>query len=153
MIICKVQRIHTPWLDIQSDDRLGSRLYLASLLLVVLSKTLGLEFRGSLVLLLVVTAEEIDIIIVLLGGRSLSGVYGKLALLRAVGGGLLAWVTRKRGELALEGEDVVVPAPCVRVLLGGGDGLDLLEDLDIGLGGGVAVVMLGQVAYKKRRFN
>jgi hypothetical protein len=37
---------------------------------------------------------------------------------------------------------VVVPAPCVWVLLWGGDLLDLLEDLDVGLRGGVAVLVL-----------
>lgn len=36
---------------------------------------------------------------------------------------------------------MVVPTPCVRKFFRGGDGLDLLEDFDIGLGGGVAIFM------------
>jgi hypothetical protein len=55
---------------------------------------------------------------------------------------LLGGVTGEGGELRLEGQDVVVPPPGVGVLLGGGGSLELLEDLDIGLGGGVAVPLL-----------
>ena len=130
---------HTPGLDVHGDDRLGSRLYLAGLLLVVLGKTLSLDLLGLGILLLVAAAEKVDLVVVLsllLG--SLGGVDSEVAGLRAVGGEVLGGVTRQGLELTLEGEEVVVPAPCVGELLGGGDLLDLLEDLDIGLGGRVA---------------
>lgn len=133
---------HTPWLDVKSDDRLGGRLDLASLLLVVLGQALLLD-PGSLgVLLLVIATEQVDIVVVVLSLllRGLGGVYGQLGGLRAVGGEVLGWVTGKGLELALEGEHVVVPAPCVRVLLWRGNLLDLLEDLDIGLRWGVAML-------------
>jgi hypothetical protein len=138
-----LQREHTPGLNIQCDDRLGSGLYLASLLLVVLSKTLGLEPLVLRILLLVAAAEKINLIILLLSSSGcLSGVEGELSGLRAVSSVVLGGVTGKGGELRLPGEDVVVPSPGVGVLLGCGDGLDLLEDLDIGLGRGVAVPLL-----------
>jgi hypothetical protein len=55
---------------------------------------------------------------------------------------LLGGVAGERRELGLPGEDVVVPAPCEGVLLRRGDGLQLLEDLDIGLRRGVAATVL-----------
>jgi hypothetical protein len=129
-----------PGLNVKGDDGLGSRLYLAGLLLVVLGKTLSLDTL-SLLIDLIVRAEQVDIIVVLLslllGG--LRRVDGELTGLGAVGGSLLGWVTGEGLELALEGEDVVVPPPGVRELLGGRDLLDLLEDLDVGLRRGVAV--------------
>ena len=130
----------TPGLNVKGDDGLGGGLYLASLLLVVLGETLSLDAL-SLLIDLVVRAEQVDIIVVLLSLllRSLSGVDGELAGLGAVGGGLLGWVTRESLELALEGEEVVVPPPGVRELLGGRNLLDLLEDLDVGLRRGVAI--------------
>ena len=131
------------------NDGLGSRLDLAGLLLVVLGETLGLDPLGLLVHL-VVTAEQIDIVVVVLSGLgSLGRVDGQLGLLRAVGGVVLGWVTGERGELGLPGEDVVVPAPCVGVLLRGGSSLQLLEDLDIGLRGGVAIEQ-GQLVQTER---
>lgn len=57
---------HTPWLDIHCDDRLGSRLGLALLLLLVLSQPLISYACGLCILLLVITAEEIDLIIIVL---------------------------------------------------------------------------------------
>lgn len=128
-------------------DGLGSRLDLASLLLVVLGKTLGLELLGLLVNL-IITAEQVDLIVVLLlgGCGSLGRVDGQLGLLRAVGSVVLGGVTRERGELGLPGEDVVVPAPCVGVLLRSGNSLQLLEDLDIGLRRCVAVEQ-GQLVW------
>lgn len=132
----------TPWLHIHGDNGLGGRLDLAGLLLVVLSQTLSLELL-SLLVDLVVAAEQIDLVIVLLlSSRGLGGVDGELRLLRAVGSVFLGWVARERRELRLPGEDVVVPAPCKGELLGGRDGLQLLEDLDIGLRRGVAVITL-----------
>ena len=55
---------------------------------------------------------------------------------------ILGWVAGEGIELALEGEEMVVPAPGVRVLLWRRDLLDLLEDLDIGLRWGVATSSL-----------
>lgn len=131
----------TPWLDIESDDRLGSRLSLAGLLLGVLSEALLSDPHGLLILLLVVRAEKVDFVIVLLGGllRSMGGVDGELRGLGAVGGVLLGWVTGEGRELGLESGDVLVPAVGVRELLSGGLRLQGLEGLDIGLGRGVAV--------------
>ena len=68
----------------------------------------------------------------------LGGVEGKLLRARAVGGGLLGGVARELGELRLVGGDVLVPAVGVGVLLDGGGLLQLLEGLDIGLGGTIA---------------
>ena len=129
----------TPGLDVQGDDGLGSSLYLASLLLVVLGEALSLDAL-SLLILLVVRAEQVNLVIVLslgllLGGTG--GVEGKLAGLGAVGSSLLGRVTGEGLEFTLEGEDVVVPPPSVRELLGGRDLLDLLVDLYIGLRWGV----------------
>ena len=134
----------TPGLDVQGDNRLGSRLYLASLLLVVLSEALSLDAL-SLLILLVVRTEQVNLVIVLSLGLllgCLGRVEGELARLGAVGGGLFCWVTRKSLKLALEGQKVVVPPPGVGELLGSRYLLDLLEDLDVGLRWGVAVDLL-----------
>jgi hypothetical protein len=79
MLACQwrsdVVQTHTPWLDVECDNGLGSRLGLAGLLLVVLGETLSLELLGLLVNLVVVRAEQVDLIVVLLssllrrGGR------------------------------------------------------------------------------------
>lgn len=94
------------------------------------------------ILLLVVRAEEVDIVIILLGVLGgLGGVDGKLSGLGAVGSELLGWVTGQRRELGLERGDVLVPAVGVGVL---GDlrlSLQGLESLDIGLGRTVALVL------------
>jgi hypothetical protein len=55
----------TPWLDVECDNGLGRRLRLAGLLLVVLGETLGLELLGLLVNLVVVGAEQVELIVVL----------------------------------------------------------------------------------------
>jgi len=116
---------------VHGDDGLGSRLDLASLLLVVLGQALSLELLGLGVLLLIVATEQIDVIILLLGSRALGGVDGEVPRLGTVCGVLLGRVSGQGGELRLEGKDVVVPSPGIWVLLRGGDGLDLLEDLDV----------------------
>lgn len=71
---------HTPWLDVECDNGLSGRLDLSCLLLVVLGQTLLLELLGLLVDLVVVAAEQVDLIIVLLLGllRCLGGVEGEL---------------------------------------------------------------------------
>jgi hypothetical protein len=76
----QVRHRHTPWLDIECDDRLGSRLNLAGLLLVVLSQALRLELLGLLINLVVVAAEQVDLVIVLLLGLlgGLGRVEGEL---------------------------------------------------------------------------
>jgi hypothetical protein len=132
--------VRTPGLDVHGDNGLGGGLDLAGLLLVVLGQTLSLQLLSLGVLLLVVAAEQIDIIVILLsGGGCLGRVDGKLRLLGAVGGVVLGRVAGQRRELRLPREDVVVPAPCVRELLRGRGGLELLEDLDVGLRRGVPV--------------
>jgi hypothetical protein len=132
--------VRTPGLDVHSDNGLGGGLRLAGLLLVVLGQTLSLQLLSLGVLLLVVATEQIDFIVIILGGGGCFGrVDRKLGLLGAVGGVVLGRVTGQCGELRLPREEVVVPAPCVRELLGGRGGLELLEDLDVGLRRGVAV--------------
>lgn len=144
----------TPGLHIQGDDRLGGRLDLAGLLLVVLGQTLRLEFLRLLVLLLV-AAEQVDVIIVLLSSGCLGGVDGEVARLGAICRVVLGGVSGQGGKLRLEGQDVVVPPPRIWVLLRGGDRLDLLEDLDVGLRGGIAAVLsemeLGGKPYNEQQ--
>jgi hypothetical protein len=136
-------RTHTPWLDIECDNGLRGRLRLASLLLVVLGETLGLELLSLLVDLVVVAAEQVDLVVILFSLlRRRSRIEGDLGRVRAVGSELLGWVTRQGLKLALKGEDVVVPAPCVWVFLWCWDLLNLLEDLYVGLRWGVAVLVL-----------
>lgn len=90
----------TPRLNIHGDDRLGGDLGLVLLLLAVLGQTL-LTDTGSLgILLLVVRAEQVDIIVVL-GGGGLGGVQGDLGDLRAVDGVGLAGIAVEGGELIL----------------------------------------------------
>lgn len=134
--------IHTPGLDIHGDNGLGSRLYLAGLLLVVLRQTLSLQLLVLRILLLVGATEQVDVVVVLDSSGCLGRVDRQLRLLRAIGGVLLGWVSGQRGELRLPSEHVVVPAPCVRELLRGRDRLELLEDLDIGLRRGVTAAAL-----------
>jgi len=140
-LIVKVATQLTPWLDFKSNDGLGGGLGFTLLLLLVLGESL-VPYPGGLgILLLVVAAEEIDIIVVLSLGLllwCLGGVDGKLSGLWAVGGVLLGRVTWERGELGLERGDVLVPTVCVRVLGGVGLRLDGLEGLDVGLRRSVA---------------
>jgi hypothetical protein len=137
-----MHRTHTPWLDIKCDNRLGGRLDLASLLLVVLGQTLGLELLGLLVDLIVVAAEQVELVIVLLSLLGCRGrVQSDLRRVGSVSSELLGGVTGKGLKLALKGEEVVVPAPCVRELLWSGNLLNLLEDLHVGLRWGVAVLV------------
>lgn len=98
--------VHTPWLHVKRNDGFRRRLRLARLLLPVLLQALGLHTLGLCVLLLVLAAEEVDVVIVtalslLLAVRCLGrGRVGcELRGLWAVGGVLLAWVARQAGEL------------------------------------------------------
>lgn len=126
----------TPGLDVQGDDRLGSGLDLAGLLCGVLLEALLTDTGVLSILLLVVRAEEVNVVIVLLlsVGSGLGGVDGELSGLRAVGSELLGWVTGERRELGLERGDVLVPAVGVGVLGDVRGSLQGLEGLDIGLG-------------------
>lgn len=136
--IYKEEEKRTPWLNVQSDDRLGSRLGLALLLLAVLGQTL-LTDTGSLgILLLVVRAEQVDIIVLLLGSGGLGGVQGDLRGLGAVDGVRLGGIAREGGELRLVRLDVLVPPGGVGVLGSVGGGGDGLEDGNISLGGVVS---------------
>lgn len=134
---------HTPWLNIKSDDTLGGRLHLALLLLLVLGQSL-LPDSGSLsILLLIVTAKEVDILVFflsLLGG--LGGVDGDLADVWAVGLEGLGWVARQGRELGLIRGDVLVPASSVWVSLDSWGGAESLEDLDVGLRRSRAIFLL-----------
>ncbi|KAL2279417.1 hypothetical protein FJTKL_13487 [Diaporthe vaccinii] len=126
-------------LNIHSHDGLGGGLRLALLLLAVLGQTLLTDTGGLSILLLVVGAEQVDIVVVISGGGGLGGVQGDLSDLRAVGGVWLGGIAGEGGELGLVRGDVLVPPGGVGVLggvRGGGDGL---EGGNVGLGGGVAV--------------
>ncbi len=120
-------------------NRLGRGLGLGLLLLSVLGQALLSELGGLLVLFLLIAAEQIDVVILLLGGRRLGRVdsnLGSLGAVRAVGLGGIAGQSR---ELILEGRDVLPPSGRVRVLLGSWAGLQSLENGDIGLGDAVSV--------------
>lgn len=133
--------MRTPWLHVQSDNRLSGRLGLAGLLGGVLGKALLSDLGSLCVLLLVGRTEKVDLIIILLSSllRGLGGVDGELRRLGSVCSVLLRWVTGEGGEFRLERGDVLVPAVCVGVLLGGRLRLDGLEGLDVGLGRSVAL--------------
>lgn len=126
------------YLNIHGDHRLGGRLGLALLLLLVLSEA-ALTLSDDLsVFLLVVGAEQVNLIVVL---GSLLGVLGHGHSIGAIGGESLGRVTGKAGELGLVGLDVVVPAVGVGVVLNGGLLGDGLEGDDIGLGRSIAVTI------------
>lgn len=141
--------ILTPRLDIHSDNGLGSELGLVVLLLLVLSKALLTDASSLGVLLLVVRAEQVDIILVLLGGGGLGGVHGELSGLRSVDGVGLGRITGEGGEVALVGGDVLVPSGGVGVLLGIRSGLKSLEGGNVGLGrSGAVPIVSGDVLPK-----
>jgi hypothetical protein len=133
------EKQHTPGLNIHGDDGLGSRLNLALLLLAVLSQALLTDTLGLGVLLLV-AAEEIDILI-LLGGRvgGLGWVEGDGGDLGPVDGVGFAGVAGERRELVLVRGDVLVPARRVGVLGGVGGRAQGLEGDGVGLRGRVAM--------------
>lgn len=142
---CSSRKKRTPRLNIEGDNRLGGNLGLGSLLLAVGSQTL-LTDTGSLgILLLVVRAEQVDIIVVLSGG-GLGGVQGDLGDLRAVDGVGLAGIALEGGELILVCGNVLVPTGSSRVLGGVGSLLEGLEDGDVGLAGREAIFGGGGVS-------
>ncbi|KAB8437347.1 hypothetical protein FH972_025027 [Carpinus fangiana] len=123
------------------------RLDLASLLLTVLLQTLRLQLLCLGILLLVIGAEEVDIVVIVGRSSSACWVDGQGRGLGAVGGDLLGWVTRECGELGLEAGDVLVPAGRVWELLDSWCLGDSLEDLDIGLGGSVTLHQLAELEH------
>ena len=134
-------RARTPGLDVQRDDRLGGDLGLEVLLGAVGGQALLADADGLGVLLLVVAAEEVDVLVLLLLRRgSLGGVQGNLGDLGAVDGVGLAGIAGQGREVVLVRGDVLVPAGRVGVLGGVGGGAQGLEDDGISLRGRVAVV-------------
>lgn len=130
----------TPGLDFQGHHGLGDGLGLGRLLLVVGRKALLTDPGGLGILLLVVAAEQVDVVVVIAGLLlSLGGVDGHVRGLGAVDGVGLGGITGQSSELALVGGDVLVPPGGVRVLLRVGGRLESLEDGDISLRGTVAV--------------
>lgn len=129
----------TPGLYVHGDNRFGNSLGLGSLLLSVSSKALLTDANSLSILLLVVGAEQVDIIVVLLSSSTLGGVDGEVARLGAVGGVGLGGITRESGKLALIRGDVLVPSGGVGVLVGDRRGADGLVDGDISLRGAVAI--------------
>jgi len=136
-------RKRTPGLDVEGDNRLGGDLGLVLLLLAVLGQALLADADGLGVLLLVVAAEEVDILVLLLlSGGGLGGVDGDLGDLGAVDGVGLAGIAGQGGELVLVRGDVLVPAGRVGVLGGVGGGAQGLEGDGISLRGRVAVAVI-----------
>lgn len=129
----------TPRLDIHSDDGLGGGLCLSLLLLAVLCQTLLAELGSiGILLLIVVAAEQVDIVVILLSSRGLGGVdcdLGDLGSVCCVG---LGGVAGQGRELVLERGDVLVPARSVGILGGVGSRREGLEGGDIGLRGSVS---------------
>lgn len=81
------ERKRTPGLDIHGDHRLGSGFGpLGLLLLAVLGQALLADADSLRVLLLVVTTEEVDVLVLLLSGGGLGWVQGDLGDVGAVDG-------------------------------------------------------------------
>jgi hypothetical protein len=130
----------TPRLDVQSDNGLGGGLRtLGLLLLAVLLETLLADLGSLLVLLLVVAAEQVDIVVLLLGRRGLGGVQGGSNNLWAVDGVGLGRVTGEGSKVIVEAGDVLVPTRGVGVLGRSWGLLECLEDGNICLGRRVSV--------------
>ena len=130
--------LRTPRLDIHSHDRLGNSLGLGLLLLAISLQALLSDLSSLCVLLLVlVTAEQVDIVVVILL-LSLGRVESQVARLGAVDGVGLRSIAGQSSKLALKGSDVLVPSSGVRELGRVGRRLESLEGGNIGLGRGVA---------------
>lgn len=139
------QRAHTPRLDVNGDNGLGSGLGLALLLLAVLGETLLTDTLSLGIFLLIIRAKQVDVVVVVVGSRGLGGVQGDLGGVGAVDGVGLGGITRESGKLILVGGDVLVPPSGVGVLGRVGGGGDGLEGHDVGLGSGVAGQAQGQL--------
>lgn len=125
----------TPGLDLHGDNGLRGGLGLVLLLLLVLSQALLADPGRLLILLLVIAAEEVDVLLRL---GVLGGVDGQLLGLRAVAAVRLGGIAGEVGEITLVRGDVLVPARRVGVLLGVRGGLDGLVNGNISLRGRVA---------------
>jgi hypothetical protein len=139
----------TPRLHIHGDDRLGRRLRLALLLLLVFGQAL-LADPGSLgILLLVVASEQVHVILVVLVlGRSLGGVQGDLARFGAIGGVCLGGIASERSEFTFVRGNVLVP-PSGMGVLGAGGRLQGLEASDISLAGDIAMEEASQLTSRR----
>lgn len=132
-----------PWLDVEGDDGLGGGSWtLGCLLLLVLCDSLSLNSGGLGVLLLVVRAEEVDVVVVSssvvvdgdgLGGGRLDASVGSG---REESGGACR-VTVEVRVLLLEGCNVGEPSGNVGVLVGVRCRASL-EDGNVGTGDSVA---------------
>lgn len=127
-------------LDVEGDDRLGDDLGLGRLLRRVLCQTLLLERLGLGIDLLVVGAEQVNLILVVLSSRLdgsdvLDGGGGGGGSVGGCGG---RRVSGEGGVLGLVGLDVRVPAGRVGVGSGGGGRGEGLEDGDVRLGRSVS---------------
>ena len=114
---------------------LSDGLGLVGLLGIVGSDALGLDPLGLSILLLIVRAEEIDFIVVLVS----SGLTTEEGLAGSAG-------SREIGVLSSVRLDVLVPSGNSRAGSGVRGGRNGLEDDDVSLGGGVAVV--GGIPYQ-----
>jgi hypothetical protein len=139
--LCNCQREHTPRLDVHSDNRLSSRLGLALLLLLVLGQTLISDSLSLGIFFLVITPEQVDLIVIFLRRWSLCGVQREGRSLWAVGCVCLGSVTRESGKLLGVRSDVLVPSRSVGVFCGIWGGRKSLEGDNIGLGRRVSVQM------------
>ena len=121
-----------PRLDVKGNERLGSGAgALGSLLLVVLGNTLSLDAL-SLLVDLVVRAEEVNVVVIVVTASSGTGEEGAKEL------GSLGLVASERLVLSLVGGDVLEPAGNVSVLVSVGGRADGLVDGNVSLRGGVA---------------
>lgn len=128
--------VHTPGLDIHDNDGFGSSLGLGSLLLLVSSQALFADTGSLSILFLVVTAEQVNIgILLLLGGGRLGRVQSSGDDVGAIYGVMFRGITGQGLEVGLIRGDVFPPASGVGVLGGVGAFLQGLEAGNIGLGG------------------
>jgi len=101
-----------PGLHLESNNRLGSRLGLASFLSLISSNALCLDTLSLSVLFLVLT-KEVDVIVILSGSTS---SRGSTSISTSLGEGLAGGAgSREIAKLSLVGLDVGVPAGDVRV--------------------------------------
>lgn len=116
----------------EGKTHLGGNLGLVSLLCLIGSNALGLDALGLGILLLVIRAEEVDLIIILF---SLLSCRCSSRAKEGLAGGARA---REGPELSSVGFDVGVPTVHVgeRSVRGSSNGL---EDDNVGLGGGISV--------------
>lgn len=102
---------------------------------MVLSQTLFADTGSFNILrLLLVAAEQVDIVVVLLCSRGLGSIQSSSDDVRSVDGERLTHVTGKRYEVVVVANNVLVPTRSVRVLGSSRVGIQGLEDGYIGLG-------------------